>query len=125
MKKRWLLSVCVLFLAVLAACGSEKAEEGNEKGSKSEPSNTTQLDISATNFAFDQEEYNITAGEEVTVKLSNEEGQHGIEIDELDVSIQGDGEATFTASEPGEYTIYCNIPCGEGHNDMKSTLIVQ
>ncbi|WP_077297900.1 cupredoxin domain-containing protein [Virgibacillus pantothenticus] len=125
MKKRWLLSLIILFLAVLAACGSDEAEEAKGSGSNSKPSNATQLDISVTNFAFDQEEYNVTAGDEVTLKLSNKEGQHGIGIDELDVSIQGDGEATFTPSEPGEYTIYCNIPCGEGHADMKSTLIVQ
>ncbi|MBU8566639.1 cytochrome C oxidase subunit II [Virgibacillus pantothenticus] len=93
------------------------------KWSNSVPSNATQLDISATKF--EQEEYNVTAGEKVTMKLSKEEGQHGIRIDELDVSIQGDGEVTFTPSEPGEYTIYCNIPCGEGHASMKSTLIVQ
>src|SRR5690625_4874235 len=83
------------------------------------------FEIVATNWDFDQAEYTVTAGEEVKITLVNEEGMHGIAIDGLDVDIQGDGDATFIPEEPGEYKIYCNIPCGQGHNDMVSTLIVQ
>ncbi|MFS0752823.1 hypothetical protein [Oceanobacillus sp. 1P07AA] len=50
---------------------------------------------------------------------------HGLAIDDLDVRIDGGGDAVFTPEKPGEYAIYCSIPCGEGHNDMVSTLIVQ
>ncbi|WP_235000438.1 cupredoxin domain-containing protein [Virgibacillus dakarensis] len=50
---------------------------------------------------------------------------HGLAIDDFDVNIEGDGNATFTPDKPGEYTIYCSIPCGQGHSDMTSTLVVK
>src|SRR5690625_6357612 len=92
-----------------------------ETGTNSSEDSTANndIEIKATNFEFDQAEYTVKAGEEVKISLVNEEGSHGIAIDDLDVKIDGDGDATFTPEEPGEYTIYCSIPCGQG--DRKST----
>ncbi|MFC5591635.1 cupredoxin domain-containing protein [Sporosarcina soli] len=127
--KRWLLGAVLLsVLFVLAACGGKEA--GDETGQVDNTGTTegstasNEINITAVNFEFNQEEYTVKAGEEVKVLFANEEGMHGITIAGLDVDIKGDGEATFTPTEPGEYTIYCNLPCGTGHADMKSTLIV-
>lgn len=50
---------------------------------------------------------------------------HGIAIDESEINIEEVGEATLTPEEPGEYMIYCSVPCGEGHDDMNVMLVVQ
>ncbi|PID14812.1 MULTISPECIES: cupredoxin domain-containing protein [unclassified Sporosarcina] len=127
--KKWLLAT-VLFSAlfVLAACGGKDTGDATGQVENTAPSETSnvsnEINITGINFEFDQAEYTVKAGEEVTITYKNEEGMHGIAIDELDVDIKDDGEATFTPTEPGEYTIYCNIPCGAGHADMKSTLII-
>lgn len=121
---------------MLAACGGnnssdpvEDTDTNNSAGqtdeSSSDEATSNNVDIIATNWDFDQDEYVVTAGEEVKLTLTNDEGMHGIVIDGLDVQVDGDGETTFTATEPGEYSILCSIPCGQGHNDMVSTLIVQ
>src|SRR5699024_4556610 len=124
-------------MLVLAACGGsnndgntndgvDNSAEQTEDSSSSE--NTTannDFEIKATNWDFDQAEYVVEAGEEVNVTLVNEEGMHGIAIDDLDGNVDGDGDATFTTKELGEYKIYCSVPCGKGHDDMTSTLIVQ
>ena len=129
MKKSILATLFLSLILVLAACGgSDESSEGstdseNDSGSTSEA--TTTLDVTATNFEFNKEEYTVPAGEEVTVSLTSKEGTHGLEIKDTDVNIQGEGEATFTIDEPGEYTIRCSVPCGEGHSDMVSTLIVK
>lgn len=128
--KKWLLSAVFLsFLFILAACGgkdtSNDTGQVENTGSSDEAVINSEIDISAINFEFDQAEYTVKAGEKVKITFANEEGMHGIAIDDLDVDIKGDGEATFTPTEPGEYTIYCNIVCGTGHADMKSTLIVK
>ena len=123
--KKVLLSAVLLFLFFLAACGGEDDSEQANGTDASESNATNQIDMTATNFTFDKPEYVVNAGEEITISLTNEEGQHGIGINEFDVNIQGNGKVTFTPNEPGEYTIYCNVPCGEGHADMKSTLTVQ
>lgn len=127
--KKWLLSAVFLsILLVLAACGGKDTsnDTGQVENTDSSDAETVnnELDITAINFAFDKEEYTVNANEEVKISLANEEGVHGIAIEGLDVEIAGDEEATFTPTEPGEYTIYCSIPCGAGHEDMKSTLIV-
>ncbi|WP_235793331.1 cytochrome C oxidase subunit II [Virgibacillus salidurans] len=83
-----------------------------------------EVNITATNFDLG-EGYTVPAGAEVTLTLTNEEGMHGISIDEFDMHLEGEGETTFIPEEPGEYTIYCNIPCGEGHDDMTTTLVVE
>lgn len=127
--KKWLLATVLLsVLFVLAACGGKDSSDATGQVENTPPSETStvsnEINITGINFEFDQSEYTVKAGEEVTITYKNEEGMHGIAIDELDMDIKGDGEATFTPTEPGEYTIYCNIPCGAGHADMKSTLIV-
>lgn len=116
-------------MAILAACGgnnsNDTVEKGEDTGSSEEAGTGNVIDITATNFEFDKDVYTIQSGEEVKIKLSNEEGMHGIAIEGTDVNINGDGEATFTPEKPGEYEIYCSIPCGAGHADMKSTLVVE
>ncbi|RYG73502.1 cytochrome C oxidase subunit II [Lentibacillus lipolyticus] len=127
--KKGLLAMLVLGLALfLAACGggdSSGSDEAESDGGDAAESSGNTLDVTATNFSFDKDEYTVPAGEEVTVSLTNEEGMHGIGIDEFDVNMEGEGETTFTPEEPGEYTIYCSVPCGQGHADMKSTLVVE
>ncbi|WP_235001685.1 cytochrome C oxidase subunit II [Halobacillus sp. Marseille-P3879] len=132
MLKKILMSLMLSLVFVLAACGGSEEDTGSDEGSEEmeenggeESASGNNLDISATNFEFDQSEYTVEAGEEVTVNLTNEEGTHGIAIDEFDVNMEGEGSTTFTPEEPGEYTIECSVPCGEGHEDMQSTLIVE
>ncbi|MFD1363229.1 cytochrome C oxidase subunit II [Lentibacillus salinarum] len=127
--KRNLLAMLTLGLVLfLAACGgSDNGDSGNsesaDNGSPETASN--ELSLTASNFEFGQDKYTVAAGEEVAVSLTNEEGMHGVAIDEFDVNIEGEGEASFTPEESGEYTIYCSVPCGEGHADMQSTLVVE
>ena len=124
MKKGLFVTLLLGLIVILAACsGGTNDNSSNNASENSAGSND--LSISATDFEFDQEEYTVQSGEEVNVDLTNEEGNHGLAIDDFDIDIQGDGEASFTPEEPGEYEIYCSVPCGEGHDDMNSTLIVE
>lgn len=138
MRKGLLATILFGLILVLAACGGNddsgtedtggndatEQEQAGDNGTAEDTTNND-LDITATNFEFDEEAYTVQAGEEVKIALTNEDGMHGLAIDDFDVNIEGDGEATFTPDEPGEYTIYCSIPCGQGHDDMTSTLVVK
>lgn len=125
MRKSLLFALFLGFVLILAACSGEDTDQQVNSSSQEDSPTANQIDIVASNFELDPAEYTVNLGDEVKITLTNEEGMHGIAIDEFDVSIQGDGEATFTPDEPGEYTIYCNIPCGQGHAEMTSTLIVK
>ena len=111
-----------LLLAVflgLAACGGGEESAGGEAGSGTASS----VELKATNWEFDQDTYTVPAGD-VTFKLINEEGHHGIEIEGTKVKIDGEGTATANL-EPGEYTVKCTIPCGEGHVEMEAKVVVE
>ncbi|HLR59326.1 MAG TPA: cupredoxin domain-containing protein [Pseudogracilibacillus sp.] len=123
MKKKLLIFLLLSLTVILAACGGN--DEASEPKDESASNSNSEIEVTATNFEFNQPEYTVQSGDEVKINLSNADGSHGIAIDEFDVDIQGDGEATFTPDKPGEYTIYCNIPCGQGHDDMQSKLIVE
>ena len=128
MKKFLLLTAFSALFVILAACsgGEEQAESDNTADSSSEvvAENNT-LDIEGTNFEFGSEKFVVKSGEEVTINFKSTEGIHGLAIDDFDVNISNEGTATFTPTEPGEYKIYCSIPCGEGHDNMVSTLVVE
>ncbi|MBM7571092.1 cupredoxin domain-containing protein [Aquibacillus albus] len=126
MRKQFSIFIILSIFALLAACGTDTdndTTQDNLDHSASESSN--RVEIVATNFKFNQEEYTVQAGEPVTLNFTSDEGLHGISINELNVNIEGDGSATITPEEPGEYQIYCNVLCGAGHSDMVATLIVQ
>ena len=125
MKKGILATILLSLILVLAACGGGNNGNNADNNASDNSSASNNLNITASNFEFDQDEYTVKSGEAVTIKLSNEEGMHGLAIDEFDVDIQGEGEATFTPDKPGEYIIHCSVACGQGHDDMKSTLIVE
>lgn len=137
MRKGLFTAILLGLILVLAACGgnddsatedtggNDATEQTEDNGSAEGTAPNNDLDITATDWEFDKKEYTVSAGQEVKIALTNAEGMHGLAIDEFDVNIDGDGEATFTPEEPGEYKIYCSIPCGQGHADMTSTLIVK
>ncbi|CAM4061166.1 cytochrome C oxidase subunit II [Paenibacillus alkaliterrae] len=95
--------------------------------SASLPEGVTLMKVVASNdFVFDQAEYKAKVGDKVRLKLSNKSGIHGIHIDELQVVLDNDHpEMDLEFTEPGEYEIYCSIPCGQGHATMVSKLIVE
>ena len=53
---------------------------------------------------------------------------HGFKINEFNIDEKlNPGEevtVTFVADKTGVFTFFCNVPCGEGHKEMKGTLIV-
>ena len=124
MKKLITGTMLLSLLFILAACGGHDdhpSENENTSGDASSTSNTVEL--VATNWDFEKDSYTVPTGE-VTIKLINEEGYHGITIDGTDVAINGEGTATATL-EPGEYQVICSVPCGDGHHEMVAQLIVE
>lgn len=86
------------------------------------------IKLVASNFKFDQAEYTAKAGEKTRVSLSIKEGIHAVHISGNGVDINLDKQnpaQDVTFDKAGTYDIICSLPCGEGHSDMKSKLVVQ
>lgn len=123
MKKFIVGTMFLAFVLVLAACGGGDDTSGESKSSGESSSSANTVELVASNWEFEKDSYTVPAGE-VKVDLVNKDGFHGITIEGTDVAIEGDGSATATL-EAGEYTIRCTVPCGEGHTDMTTKLIVE
>lgn len=87
------------------------------------------------NIAYDPATITVTAGQEVTIRFTNDDQNpipghdwvlEGYE-DDASTPVAANGETvevTFTApSEPGDYTFYCSVP-GHRGNGMEGTFTV-
>ncbi|MGM7700792.1 hypothetical protein ACSVDE_03645 [Pseudalkalibacillus sp. Hm43] len=108
------LSMCLINIS---GCAQEQAQTGENTRA------VTVINVEADNWSFNKEVYKVFAGKKITINFKSVEGNHGLGIRGIDsVNIEGEGSVKLTL-EPGEYQIYCTIPCGEGHKDMIATLI--
>ncbi|CAM5782986.1 MULTISPECIES: cupredoxin domain-containing protein [Brevibacillus] len=126
MKKTWgLLISAVAISAMLAGCGGDKKEAA--AGGEQAPAAATEnaINIEASNWKFNQESFEVKAGEPFTINFKSTEGFHGIGIEGLDVDIQNEGSKTMTIDKAGEYKIFCNVICGPDHGKMIAKLVVK
>ncbi|CAM3991000.1 cytochrome C oxidase subunit II [Cohnella lubricantis] len=87
---------------------------------------TELLKITATNFNFNEEEYHVKAGTPYVISFSNNLGNHGAAIDELNINLTKDNpRMEYTFTEPGTYDLHCSIQCGQGHAGMTAKVIVE
>jgi plastocyanin len=140
-----------LFLAagLLAACGSDDDSTstdqppmdgmddhmtsmdgmgGDHGGSSDVAEGARQIEVTGSSFAFDPDEIEVAAGEDVAIVLTSTDILHDFTIDELDAHVAADGGETATgglrADEPGRYTFYCTV-AGHRSAGMEGTLIVE
>ncbi len=122
MKHLWMICMIIgTLIAMLMGCSSETKKSIPEQDFKNVTSSVT---ITATNFKFDQTEYHVKKGAKVLIDFVAKEGNHGLLISDLDLNIVGSGKQVVTLETTGAYDIRCSIPCGSGHMEMVSKLIV-
>jgi len=113
-----------LFVFVLAACGSSGNNGSGGGAASPDVSPEAEVVIKASNWKFDQEQYQIPKDTPVKLTLVNEQGVHGIEIQGLKVELGPGKESAVVQLKEGEYTIRCSIQCGTGHAQMVAKLVV-
>ena len=112
MKRRLLLGVPLVFAAARLA-----AETPPE------------VRISAKKFEFHPNKVTVKFGQPVLLVLTSEDRIHGFKVPEL--GIRSDivpGQETRVALTPqraGSFTFFCDVFCGDGHEEMDGTLIVE
>jgi len=83
----------------------------------------------AKRFSFEPARVEVKEGEHVRLVVTSADGVHGVEIKKFKVNkkVPRGGEKItidFVASAAGEFPILCSEYCGNGHEDMKGTLVV-
>jgi cytochrome c oxidase subunit II len=86
------------------------------------------INVVAKRFTFEPARVEVTEGERVRLVVSSGDGVHGVEIKKFKINkkVPRGGEVTieFVAGAAGEFPILCSEYCGDGHEDMKGTLVV-
>jgi len=125
--KKWLVLAAITVLAVIVvACGSNS--KGEPKGYLLEDLGEAKQEIliTAKNYEFDQPEYKLKAGETVNLKLKSIDGVHGVKIANTRYSeLKNNKTVAVHFTEPGTYHIFCSVPCGVGHTQMKAKIVVE
>jgi len=89
-----------------------------------EPSVVT---VHASNFQFTPSKIQARVGEETILRLTSDEGVHGISSSELGISktliVPGKSvDIAFTPATAGTYRLHCANFCGSGHAEMLLTV---
>lgn len=87
------------------------------------------IEIIARRYTFEPAVIEAVQGERLRILVRSGDGLHGFEIKKFKVSkeIPRGGEPVvieFTANDEGSFPILCSVFCGDGHGDMKGTLVV-
>jgi cytochrome c oxidase subunit 2 len=99
------------------------AKQAEVAASKAEAGTT--LKITMSNWTFDQPEYQVKVGETKKVTLVLAEGVHELAVPDLGIKLNGQTRsAEVKFDKPGTYEMHCDLPCGQGHLDMKAKLVV-
>lgn len=117
-----LAAAACLIAGMAAAASSRQAAPAPSDGPRV-------IEVIAKRYAFEPAHIEVTEGERIRLLVISGDGLHGFEIKRFKVSKEiprgSDPVAIdFTASEAGSFPILCSVFCGDGHNDMKGTLVV-
>jgi cytochrome c oxidase subunit 2 len=87
------------------------------------------IDVVARRFAFEPATIEVTVGERVRLLVRSADGVHGVGIRKFKVSTlipRGGAPVAidFVATDAGTFPIVCSEACGDGHADMRGSLVV-
>ena len=92
-------------------------------------SGVVEIDMIAKRWDFNPSTMTVNEGDKVKLNIKSIDVTHGFRIFEFGVSERlTPGKTTtveFIADKKGEYTFFCTVPCGKGHNGMRGKLIVE
>jgi cytochrome c oxidase subunit II len=89
-----------------------------------------EISVIARQFEFEPATIEVTEGERIRLLVKSADRVHGFEIKKLRINklVPRGGKPIaidFVAPAPGTYEILCSEDCGEGHESMTGTLVVQ
>ena len=99
-------------------------------GTPAQSSEPRVIEVLASRYAFEPATIDVRVGERVRLVMKSADGVHGLEIKKFKVKKEiprGTAAVTveFTAVEAGSFPILFSEYCGEGHEEMKGTLVVR
>ena len=132
------LSLIIISLFIFSACASQDSGDvtsdtsntrTNEQGKTTIDSRLKEIDVVAKMWEFSPSEIVVNKGDRIRLNINSIDVKHGMSIPAFSVSEDLEPGKTvkveFTADKAGTFEFSCNVFCGDGHSDMKGTLIVK
>jgi cytochrome c oxidase subunit II len=124
-KQRFLDAAAVAGMALL--CGAALSSAPQDPVTASAP---RVIEVTAKRFTFQPSRIEVKEGERVRLVVKSEDGVHGVQIKKFRVNklVPRGGEPVtidFVASAAGTFEILCSEECGEGHESMAGSLVVE
>lgn len=116
-----IIGVVVLLVAIGFLFFNGNAKNTGQATADTNPK--VEFAVNAFRFGYAPDVISVKQGDAVKISITNVDVPHGIRIPDLGLS--GTDTLEFTAETPGEYTWYCYIPCGSGHNKMQGKIIIK
>ena len=89
----------------------------------------TEIRISAKKFEFNPNKVTAKRGQPLVLVLTSEDRIHGFKMP--DFGVRADivpGQETrvpLMPEKPGSFGFLCDVFCGDGHEDMEGTLVIE
>ncbi|MEM4255059.1 MAG: cupredoxin domain-containing protein [Candidatus Norongarragalinales archaeon] len=88
-----------------------------------------EFEMTAKKWEFQPSTITVEKGDKIKLKIKSVDVEHGFKLPDfgVDANLQPGQEVTveFVADKAGTFTFSCSVFCGDGHRDMKGTLIVE
>ncbi len=113
-----LWTVLFLFIAAVGLSGAPPALADEQV-----------IRLTAKKFEYDRREIVLKKGVPVVLELTSSDRVHG--FNQPDLGLRADivpgkvTRITFTPDKTGEFVFFCDVFCGDGHEEMSGTLIVK
>ncbi|MEQ1574056.1 MAG: cupredoxin domain-containing protein [Vicinamibacterales bacterium] len=87
------------------------------------------IEVVAKRYSFEPAIIEVTEGEPIRLLVKSGDGVHGFQVKQFKIGkeIPRGTEAVvidFTPNVAGRFPILCSEYCGDGHDDMRGTLVV-
>jgi cytochrome c oxidase subunit 2 len=118
----------------LSACGNNDTNDNaSPTSTASAPASPAaggggvqEVTINASNWKFEPGDIKAKVGDTLKLTLKNAQGSHGIESDDaLGIKLKNGETQEVKLDKAGVYEFHCSIQCGQGHNDMTGSIVVE
>ena len=88
-----------------------------------------EIRISAKKFEYQPNKVTARLGQPVVFVLTSEDRIHGFKMPDFglrtDIVPGQETRVTLTPDKAGSFAFFCDVFCGDGHEDMEGTLVVE
>jgi len=124
-----ILIVAGLFLWKNPALFSNKKNNTSQNTANIPSKEIREISVVSEQYSFTPNVIKLKLNESVRLRLTTEDVPHSFFSSELGINetINPGKESIIeiTPDKKGAFTFLCSIPCGEGHSEMRGTIVVE